>query len=206
MVGQKWRVFYRTFHFLFIGIMNKIDDIVKQIELLFLERGKLNYGENITQTEHAMQCWLLSVNSNASLDLRVAAFLHDIGHLHLSDKENSATDEQHEVVGEELLKSWGFNKKICALVSSHVWAKRYLVTREPYYINRLSSASISSLMNQGGLMSDFELVMCEKKDYFSECIMLRRWDDEGKFDLMESAIRPDVWEDIASALQESSNN
>ena len=186
--------------------MNNNTEIVQLIKQLYAEKGSLHYGEDVTQTEHAMQCWLLAKQSNSSLDLRVAAFLHDVGHLYHSDKEDLETDLKHEIIGEHLLKKWGFNDKIATLVSSHVWAKRYLVTCEPEYAKLLSDASITSLMNQGGLMDESELFQCEQKAYFSECIQLRRWDDAGKLDLMESVIRPDVWEDIASALQEASSN
>jgi len=186
--------------------MNKNVEIVQFLQQLYAEKGSLHYGENVTQIEHAMQCWMLAKQSNSSLDLRVAAFLHDVGHLYHSAKEDLEIDLKHEIIGENLLKKLGFNIKITTLVSSHVWAKRYLVSREPEYAKRLSDASIKSLMNQGGLMDDTELLQCEQKEYFSDCIQLRRWDDEGKIDLMESEISPDVWKDITSVLQESSNN
>jgi len=181
-------------------------EIVELIKQLYAEKGALHYGENVTQTEHAMQCWMLAKESNSSLDLRVAAFLHDVGHLYHSDAEDLDTDLKHEIIGENLLRKWGFNEKITTLVSSHIWAKRYLVSREPEYAKLLSEASINSLRNQGGLMNETELMQCEQQAYFSECIQLRRWDDAGKLDYMESEIRPEVWEDIALALLGSSKN
>ena len=52
--------------------MNKIIDQFKQ---LYFNQGLLKYGENITQTEHAVQCWYCAKNENASLNLRVTSFL-----------------------------------------------------------------------------------------------------------------------------------
>jgi predicted HD phosphohydrolase len=85
-------------------------------------------------------------------------------------------------------------------VASHVWAKRYLVSNEPYYINRLSAASLKSFQLQGGLMSDDESNEVRKYPYFMECLHLRRWDDQGKrFDL-DSEIPEQVWSDLELCL------
>lgn len=175
-------------------------EIIEKIKSLFAEHGQQNYGEDVTQLEHAMQCYLLAEEANASLELRVAAFLHDVGHLAYEELEGHAKDMKHEEIGASLLLSWGFGSKVSEIVASHVWAKRYLVSCEPYYINRLSAASLKSFQLQGGLMSDAEVLEAKKHPYFSEALNLRRWDDTGKRVDIETDIPPRVWEDLALCL------
>jgi putative nucleotidyltransferase with HDIG domain len=175
-------------------------EIIEEIQSLFLKKGMDQYGEDVTQQEHAVQCYLLALENNASLELRVAAFLHDIGHLIYNPEDGMHVDMKHEVFGAKLLMDWGFGEKVSQLVASHVWAKRYLVSNEPYYINRLSAASLKSFQLQGGLMSDEESNEVRKYPYFMECLHLRRWDDQGKrFDL-DSEIPEQVWSDLELCL------
>ena len=174
--------------------------IVEKIKSLFAEHGQQNYGEDVTQQEHAIQCYLLAEKAHASLELRVAAFLHDIGHLAYEEIEGQAKDMKHEEIGASLLLTWGFGTKVSEIVASHVWAKRYLVSCEPYYINRLSAASLKSFQLQGGLMSDAEVLEAKKHPYFNESLNLRRWDDTGKRIAEDSEIPPRVWDDLLSCL------
>jgi putative nucleotidyltransferase with HDIG domain len=175
-------------------------NVIQEIKELFLTKGLDQYGEDVTQQEHAVQCYIMAVEHNASLELRVAAFLHDVGHLMYNPKDGLNVDMKHEVFGAKLLLDWGFGEKVSQLVASHVWAKRYLVSNEPYYINRLSAASLKSFQMQGGLMSDEESSEMRKSAYFTECLNLRRWDDQGKrFDL-DSQIPEQVWSDLELCL------
>jgi predicted HD phosphohydrolase len=61
-------------------------------------------------------------------------------------------------------------------------------------------ASIVSLAKQGGPMSDEEAVEYRKKPYFTECLLLRRWDDHGKLDIDSDEIPEQVWTDIHTVL------
>lgn len=175
-------------------------EVIQKIKEIFAEHGQQNYGEGVTQLEHAMQCYLLAEEANAGVELRVTAFLHDIGHLVYEELEGRAKDMKHEEIGASLLLSWGFGSKVSEIVASHVWAKRYLVSCEPYYINRLSAASLRSFHLQGGFMSDSEVLESKKHPYFSEALNLRRWDDTAKRIDIETEIPQRVWDDIAMCL------
>lgn len=180
----------------------KKEDVIKEIQLLFEKFGSSKYGENVTQTEHAVQCYMLAEESNADVELRVAAFLHDVGHLMQKENSNTLTDLKHEDQGSQMILKWGFGEKVSILISSHVWAKRYLVSCEPYYINLLSAASIKSFQLQGGIMSDEEVMFAREQPYFREALLLRRWDDSGKIvDLEGSEIPKRIWLDILECLE-----
>lgn len=175
--------------------------ILDEIKSIYRDRGDLKYGENISQLEHAIQCWQLAKSTNADIETRVAAFLHDIGHLYYNPELTmNAEDMKHEELAARLLIAWKFPDKVVQLVKSHVWAKRYLVSFEPLYIEQLSMASIVSLAKQGGPMSDEEAVEYRKKPYFTECLLLRRWDDHGKLDIDSDEIPEQVWTDIHTVL------
>lgn len=176
------------------------NQIINIIKSLFQEKGKMNYGENITQLEHAIQCWTLAVESNASLELRVAAFLHDLGHLTYEPSNEFETDFKHEELAATLLLEWGFPQKVATLVNSHVWAKRYLVSNEKGYAEKLSAASLNSFKLQGGYLTSAESEEYREKPYFDECLQLRRWDDEGKRLDLASEIPNQVWNDIEESL------
>ena len=176
------------------------NEIINTIKSLFQEKGKMNYGENITQLEHAIQCWTLAVESNASLELRVAAFLHDFGHLSYEPPNEFDRDFKHEEVAARKLLEWGFSQKVATLVNSHVWAKRYLVSNEAGYSDKLSPASLNSFKLQGGYLTSAESEEYREKPYFEECLQLRRWDDEVKRLDLASDIPYQVWNDIEDCL------
>jgi predicted HD phosphohydrolase len=107
---------------------------------------------------------------------------------------------KHEEIGAALLLEWGFGEKVSSMVASHVWAKRYLVSCEPYYINRLTAASLKSFQLQGGLMSDDEVAEARKHPCFHQALNLRRWDDTGKRIDLDTEIPESVWADLAECL------
>lgn len=74
-------------------------EIIEKIKTLFLEHGHQHYGEDVTQQEHAVQCYLLAEEAHAELELRVAAFLHDIGHLVYQQEDGLSKDMKHEEIG-----------------------------------------------------------------------------------------------------------
>jgi [1-hydroxy-2-(trimethylamino)ethyl]phosphonate dioxygenase len=159
--------------------MTIVDDIAK----LFAERGSGAYfGEEVTETEHALQCADLAVRCGASDASIVAALLHDVGHL-LHDLGEDIADRGHDAVHEEAGARWlrgHFGPAIVDPVRLHVAAKRYLCAVEPGYHADLSAASRRSLELQGGPMSTDERGAFEAEPYFREAVALRRWDDAAK--------------------------
>ena len=55
------------------------------------------------------------------------------------------------------LKNINMNEKVCKLVNGHVNAKKYLVTTNNEYYNKLSHASKKTLEYQGGKMTKKEV-------------------------------------------------
>ena len=140
-------------------------------------------GEDISQLEHALQAAKLAVDANADDEAIIAALLHDIGHLCASDEAQrmgSAGVADHEALGAEFLRQRGFSDKIAQLVVAHVDAKRYLTYSNPDYYNRLSPASIETLIHQGGPMTEEKESRFERSDHFKDKLRVRSWDERAK--------------------------
>ena len=139
-------------------------------------------GEAVTQLEHALQCAELARKSGSSDELITASLLHDVGHL-LHDLPDDASDkgidDVHELLGEKFLVQ---HFKLAAVqpVKLHVEAKRYLCATEVGYYEALSEPSKISLGFQGGVMTQEEIPVFEKNEYYLESVALRRWDDLAK--------------------------
>ncbi|NVO05915.1 MAG: phosphohydrolase [Rhodoferax sp.] len=150
---------------------------------LFRAKGDLAYeGEGISQIAHGWQCGQLALQAGASVELQLASWLHDIGHL-LSDLQGTPTlqgmDDRHENTGADLLETiWG--PAVSEPVRLHVAAKRYLVATYPAYRARLSEDSLRSLALQGGPMAVDECVRFQAGPYALDAQQLRSWDDSGK--------------------------
>ena len=114
----------------------------------------------------------------------VAAFLHDIGQLCLSKAEsndgNGLGVQNHEKVGADYLRGFGFSDRLADLVEGHVQAKRYLCFKYPRYFEKLSEASQKTLLLQGGVMTQKEADKFEKNPLASLMIKMREWDDQAK--------------------------
>lgn len=155
---------------------------LRAIRAAFDKRGGDNYGEGVSQLDHALQCGICAERDGATPALIVATLLHDIGHmLHdfPDDIADQGIDTQHESLGSAWL-SQHFGPEVSEPVRLHVPAKRYLATKEPGYFELLSEASVLSLKLQGGLMTADEVAAFEREPYYRDGIQLRRWDDEGK--------------------------
>ncbi len=180
-----------------IMIINNIN----KLKLLFERQGSKEYGENVTQQEHAIQCYLRAIEFNASLELRVAAFLHDIGHLLYSEIDiHKQLDFEHEVIGANFLSELKLCDKVVDLIKSHVWAKRYLITLDASYMEQLSKASIDSFYLQGGVLTTEEFNLYSHFPNLQECLQLRRFDDEAKIENIKSVIPESVWIDIQKCM------
>ena len=154
---------------------------LEDIERLYAARGGLNYGEDVTQLEHAVQCASLAEAESLPLSLVVAALLHDIGHLLEEEKAvtDSLIDRRHEIAGARAL-SFLFGDDVCAPIACHVAAKRYLCFKDAGYFHALSPASQASLRLQGGPFGAKEAQAFERLPYWREAVALRRFDDMGK--------------------------
>ena len=127
-------------------------------------QGQGDYlGEAISQLEHSLQCAHLAAQAGADDDTVLGALLHDVGRfIPRSDYDKMppmiAPDGtfvgrgSHEVLGENYLRAMGFSEKVCGLVGSHVWAKRFLTATESGYYEALSPSSKTTLKYQVSLL------------------------------------------------------
>lgn len=150
----------------------------------FSQKGRLRYGhEQVTQLEHALQSASLAEKDQASDQLVVAALLHDIGHILNRDQLpvglNADLHDMHEEIGYHwLMKTFG--KDVAEPVRLHVEAKRYLCTKDPSYMGKLTPTSLKSFHDQGGMMDHEEQKAFEFNPYFEDALSLRKWDDLAK--------------------------
>ena len=140
-------------------------------------------GEPVSQLSHALQCAQAAQDDRTSPELVAAALLHDIGHLCAAPEAQHMGDlgvVAHEWVGARYLANHGLSADVCALVVGHVAAKRYLVTTDLHYLDRLSSASLATLELQGGPMSAAEVLRFEAEPLHREMLRLRTYDEQAK--------------------------
>jgi predicted HD phosphohydrolase len=162
------------------------------VELL-RARGNTSFeGEAVTHLQHAWHCGRIALAQGADAELRLAAWLHDIGHL-LNDLTGTPTldtidrtDDGHEVVGARVLRR-RFGDAVADPVALHVHAKRYLVAARDGYTGTLSLDSRRSLRLQGGPMAALEALRFLERPAALRAIRLRVWDDDAKHPLW----RPD---------------
>lgn len=157
---------------------------IQTIRTAFERRGNENYGEGVSQLEHAVQCAAFAQRDGASDVLIAATYLHDIGHLLHDlpqDIADSGVDTQHESTGSAWLSQY-FGPELTEPVRLHVAAKRYLAATEAGYLDLMSNASKLSLKLQGGVMSPEQAKTFEAEPFFADALRLRRWDEEGKIE------------------------
>lgn len=158
-------------------------DLIETIRQLFEKRGASNYsGEEVTQTEHALQAAWAAEQESASDSLVVAALLHDVGHLLHDLGEDCAeegVDDRHEALGALWLEKH-FGPEVVEPVRLHVAAKRYLCAVDAAYRARLSPASVLSLKLQGGPFSEPEAAEFRAHPHFRGAVRLRGWDETAK--------------------------
>ena len=156
---------------------------LEALEALYAERGGLNYGEGVSQMEHAVQCAALAEAAGAEASLVIAALLHDVGHLFEGEESvvGASDDARHEISGAQALKGL-FDEAVRAPIALHVSAKRYLCFTDPNYYEALSPASKASLALQGGPFEAAGAATFERRPYWREAVALRRFDDTGKAD------------------------
>ena len=151
--------------------------------LLGGEPGQEQYGEGVTQLEHALQCAKFAADAAAGEEAVVAALLHDIGHLIVGDlydiDDDLPRDFHHERAGAAWLAR-AFPESVSEPVRLHVAAKRYLCHVDPTYLTELTPSSERSLRVQGGPMSAAEAAAFEAGPWFAEAVQVRRLDEAAK--------------------------
>jgi len=161
------------------------ENIVSTLLDVYQKRGHLNYEEDISQVQHALQSATLAERSGASAKLISAALLHDIGHLLVTEAEENAGNMNHELKGYNILQIF-FDEEITLPIQLHVTAKRCLVALESGYYEKLSEASKISLKKQGGPFSKEEAAEFQKQKCGEDALKLRRWDDLAKDPLAQT--------------------
>jgi phosphonate degradation associated HDIG domain protein len=149
---------------------------------LYDRLGHLHYGEDVSQSEHAVQTAHHAQADGAPAILVAASLLHDVGHLLQKAGEDAADrglDTRHEHIGAGFLAR-AFGPEVTNPVRLHVAAKRFLALREPAYAQGLSPASIQSLALQGGPMTESEADAFLAEPGALEALRLRRYDEMGK--------------------------
>lgn len=145
--------------------------------------GNSDYiGEDVSQIEHMTQAAMLAEENNESIDIILACFFHDIGHLvqehHI--KINGLGVKNHEKIGSQLLKDYNVPEPIPSLVENHVKTKRYKVYKFKDYYNKLSPSSKKTLEFQGGPMTKEEAKEFENDKLFEDSNKVREYDDRAK--------------------------
>lgn len=157
--------------------------MIDNLFLLYTEYGKCDYiGEDVSQIEHMTQAAMLAENNNEPIEVVLACFFHDIGHL-IQEKElslNGLGIKNHEKLGAQLLRSYSIPEPIPTLVENHVKTKRYKVYKFKNYLNKLSNASKKTLTLQGGMMTEKEAKEFENEKYFEWSNKVRDYDDLAK--------------------------
>lgn len=107
-------------------------------------------SESVSQLQHSLQCAAFAVKGGSDNEPILACLLHDVGRFIPSAKDvppliapsgDYIGRESHEKLGASYLRGFGFSEKVCALVGSHVAAKRYLTAVNKEYYDRLSETS-----------------------------------------------------------------
>ena len=167
---------------------------------LYYKHGESDYiGENVSQLSHAIQCAIQAEKDfPKNKEFILGCFLHDVGHLVALDKNlttNNLGCPNHDVIGANYLKSLGFSDLIIECCKSHAKAKRYLVTTDKQYYNKLSDASKQTLIEQGGIMDHYHVRAFEQNPYFKYLIKMRHYDDKAKVNsqLMEERLSSIDW-------------
>ncbi|QMT59413.1 HD domain-containing protein [Legionella sp. PC997] len=169
-------------------------------------------GESVSQLEHALQCAYFAEQAGHNLEVILACLFHDIGHFIPGTQQNMMADlgvVHHEWLGAQLAYSLGFSAKIALLIGNHVNAKRYLAAKKKDYYARLSAASRQTLIFQGGVMSDDEMLNFERNIYFKDILRVRVNDEKAKqIDLQVPALtyyRPYLYKHFEATMRPTEN-
>ena len=143
------------------------------------DRGRLNYGENVTIAEHSLLTAAAAEQQGHHDTLGAACLMHDVGHW-LDEPDDGYGIHDHGALGGDWVAA-RFDAAVSAPVRLHIEAKRFLCARDPDYHDHLSSASKYTLTRQGGPMTADEAEAFEARPHAADAVLLRRLeDDHGK--------------------------
>ncbi len=158
-------------------------NIVAFLADIFERRGAEEYlGEPVSMAEHMLQAARCAEKASQPAAVVAAALLHDIGHFTSEFGTYSpldTVDKHHEDAGADLLASF-FPPLVIDCVRHHVAAKQYLCATRPEYLNKLSPASVHTLMLQGGPMDAGKVAAFESNPHHQAIVKVRIYDDTGK--------------------------
>jgi predicted HD phosphohydrolase len=131
--------------------------------------------------EHSLQCADLLRDAHPDdVELQVAGLVHVLGWLvPCASGWTLRLDAAHDVAGRVLVRGL-LGERVGDLVGGHVAAKRYLLTTDRSYADRLSARSETTLGFQGGVMDADEVVAFERRPERADLVVLRRADDAAK--------------------------
>lgn len=162
--------------------MKQLTSVDAVFDLLQRGGGSAYFGEPVTVLEHCLQAAWFTQKHGGDESLMAAALLHDLGHLLHTDGEDAAQhgiDTRHEEMAVAALEGH-LPAEVLDPIRLHVAAKRYLCFAEAAYAADLSTASLQSLVLQGGPMSAEEAEAFLALPHAREAIAVRRADDAAK--------------------------
>jgi predicted HD phosphohydrolase len=149
-------------------------DVDELLGLLATGAGE-DDGEPVSLLAHGLQCAaLLATESPDDVELQVAGLVHDVGTL-----AEPGRPRTHAATGAALVEPL-LGPRVAVLVGRHDDAKRYLVSTDPAYHDRLSEASVATMRVQGGRMTRDEQAELEALPDLDMLLALRRADDAAK--------------------------
>ena len=150
-----------------------------ELSALMDDRGRLDYGENVTIAEHSLLTAAAAEQQGHHDTLVAACLMHDVGHW-LDEPDDGYGIHDHGDLGGDWVAA-RFDAAVSEPVRLHIEAKRFLCARDPDYHDHLSSASKYTLTRQGGPMTADEAEAFEARPHAGDAVMLRRLeDDHGK--------------------------
>jgi gamma-butyrobetaine dioxygenase len=173
--------------------------IVDHLLALVESMSEHAYGERVDMLQHSLQTAACARAAGEPDALVLAALLHDVGHVIGRDRAGAWGLPDHAEVGARYLQQW-LPADVVEPIRRHVAAKRYLVATDPTYHDQLSVASVESLREQGGALTDEQAIAFELEPYADEAVRLRRHDDDGKVDGLDVAPLADYRELINRRL------
>ena len=132
-------------------------------------------GELVDVLTHGLQCAaVLERSAPDDLELQVAGLVHDLGTV-----LEPARPATHAVTGATAIRPL-LGARVAALVHGHEDVKRYLVTVDAGYRERLSPRSRATLRSQGGLLDPEGRAAFLARPDADALVALRRADDAAK--------------------------
>jgi predicted HD phosphohydrolase len=155
-------------------VTQPLRDVESLVEVL-AAGAREDDGEDVDALAHHLQCAaVLADRVPGDAELHIAGLVHDIASTLWPGRPAT-----HARAGAALVEPL-LGPRVAWLVGHHDEAKRYLVTTEPDYRERLSSISVVTLEAQGGLLTDDECAALEAAPDLGSLLTLRRADDDAK--------------------------